>query len=162
MYNLRINYAVAEVIQYLYDKASSNLKCLIHEDDESAAPRYYNSFKCRYLALPMSCAWLLRLHLMQGYPNRMVGETVLRTTFMSMAVCNSLDAAFIHAVNSLTYNAIHLSLVPVIQVGTYSCAILMTCMVECRCVCVCVFTSHNVNVSVCVCAGAHHPTPDTV
>ena len=36
---------------------------------------------------------------------------------MSMAVCNSMDAAFIHAVNSLTYNAIHLSLVPVMQVG---------------------------------------------
>ena len=47
MYNLRINYAVAEVLQYMYDDASSKLKCLIHEDDESAAPRYYNSFKCR-------------------------------------------------------------------------------------------------------------------
>jgi hypothetical protein len=45
----------------------------------------------------------------------MVAETVLRGTFMSMAVCNKLDTAIVHAINSLTYNAVHLSLLPVLQ-----------------------------------------------
>ena len=46
---------------------------------------------------------------------RMVAETVLRATFMSMAVCKNQDAAVVHAINTLTYNALHLSLVPVLQ-----------------------------------------------
>ena len=45
----------------------------------------------------------------------MVAETVLRTTFMSMAVSKNQDAAVVHAVNTLTYNSLHLSLIPVIQ-----------------------------------------------
>lgn len=45
----------------------------------------------------------------------MVAETVLRTTFMSMAVCKNQDAAVVHAINTLAYNALHLSLVPVLQ-----------------------------------------------
>ena len=54
----------------------------------------------------------------------MVGETVLRTTFMSMAMCRDLDAAMLHAINSITFNAMHLSLLPVL-------------MERCVCVCVC-------------------------
>lgn len=47
----------------------------------------------------------------------MVAETVLRTTFMSLAMSKNQDAAVVHAINTLTYNAIHLSLIPVLQVG---------------------------------------------
>jgi len=47
--------------------------------------------------------------------HRMVAETVLRTTFMSMSVCKNQDAAVVHAINTLNYNALHLSLIPVLQ-----------------------------------------------
>lgn len=52
MYRLRINYGVAQVAQYLYDNVTATLKCLIDKDDESAASRYFNSYKCRWVVLP--------------------------------------------------------------------------------------------------------------
>ena len=45
---------------------------------------------------------------------RMVAETVLRTTFMSMSTCDSLESAITHAIFSLTFNSIHLSMLPVL------------------------------------------------
>lgn len=45
---------------------------------------------------------------------RMVGETVTRSTFMSMATCDNLDTAMLHAINNVKLNSLHLSLVPVL------------------------------------------------
>lgn len=46
---------------------------------------------------------------------RMVGETVLRTTFMSMGMCDELDSAMLHAINSVTFNCFHPTLIPVLM-----------------------------------------------
>lgn len=46
---------------------------------------------------------------------RVIAETVLRTTFSSMASCKDQDSAVVHAISSLTNNAMHLSMVPVLQ-----------------------------------------------
>jgi hypothetical protein len=48
MYRLRINYGVVSVTQYLYDYVTSTLKDFIDKDDESAASRYFSSYKCRW------------------------------------------------------------------------------------------------------------------
>lgn len=45
----------------------------------------------------------------------MVAETVLRTSFMCISESEDLDDAINSAINCLTYNAMHLSLVPVLQ-----------------------------------------------
>jgi hypothetical protein len=91
-FKLQINYGVKSVSDYLFQYAISTLGCFIDTCDEDHASRYFESYQCR-----------------------MVAETVLRGTFMSMAVCEKLDTAIVHAINSLTYNALHLSLVPVLQ-----------------------------------------------
>lgn len=54
-YRLRINYGVLQVSQFLYDNVTSTLNCLIDKEDESAASRYFSSYKCRsasYLMCP--------------------------------------------------------------------------------------------------------------
>jgi hypothetical protein len=91
-FKLQINYGVKSVSDYLFQYVISTLGCFIDTCDEDHASRYFESYQCR-----------------------MVAETVLRGTFMSMAVCEKLDTAIVHAINSLTYNALHLSLVPVLQ-----------------------------------------------
>jgi hypothetical protein len=45
----------------------------------------------------------------------MVAETVLRATFNSMMQHEDLDAAIMHAMHSITYNALDLSLLPVLH-----------------------------------------------
>jgi hypothetical protein len=45
----------------------------------------------------------------------MVAETVLRTTFACMATCRNQDEAIVRAINMLMYNALHISLLPVLQ-----------------------------------------------
>jgi hypothetical protein len=91
-FKLLINYGVKSVSDYLFNYVTSTLGCFIDTGDENNASRYYESYQCR-----------------------MVAETVLRSTFMSMAICEDLDTAITHAINSLTYNAVHLSLLPVLQ-----------------------------------------------
>ena len=90
-FRLRINYGVKDVSDYLFRHVMATLGCFIDPGEENNASRYYESYQCR-----------------------MVAETVLRTTFMSMAVCENLDTAMVHAINSLTYNAMHPTLMPVL------------------------------------------------
>jgi hypothetical protein len=92
MFKLRINYGFKSVSDYLFHYVMSTLGCFIDSSDENNASRYYESYQCR-----------------------MVAETVMRTTFMSMAICENMDTAIMHAAKSLTYNAIHPSLLPVLQ-----------------------------------------------
>lgn len=91
MYRLRINYGVSSVARYLFDYITSTLECFVEDTDHNASGRYYDSYRCR-----------------------MVAETVHRATFMSMATCKDLDDAVTHAIGMLTYNAMHLSLLPVL------------------------------------------------
>lgn len=92
MFRLRINYGVKAISDYLFHYEMSTLGCLIDSQDENNASRYYESFQCR-----------------------MVAETVLRAVFSSMMIHDDLDAAMMHAMQSLTYNAIDLSLIPVLH-----------------------------------------------
>ena len=91
MYLLRINYGVAAVSRFTFDFMSEALKCLMNEEDMNAKGRYWESSR-----------------------TRMVTESVHRTTFMSMATCEDLDAAVVHAISTLTCDALHLSLLPVL------------------------------------------------
>ncbi len=92
MFKLRINYGVKAVSDFLFHHEMSTLGCLIDSHDENNASRYYESYQCR-----------------------MVAETVLRTTFSSMMVHEDLDAAMMQAMQSLTYNALNMSLLPVLH-----------------------------------------------
>ncbi len=92
LFSLEINYGIRSVSHYLRGHELSTLSDFIDGDDLSNASRYYDSYQCR-----------------------MVAETVLRTTFMSMCICKDVEAAVGHAVDSLTNNAMHLSLLPVLH-----------------------------------------------
>lgn len=89
MFRLRINYGVKMVINYLADHLLSTLSCLIVAEDERGSSRYRSACICRG-----------------------VGETVLRMTFSSMLRSKDVDAATLHAINSLTYNAVHPCVLP--------------------------------------------------
>lgn len=91
-YKLRINYGVKDVSLYLYNHIIATLRCFFDSADEVNASRYYESYQCR-----------------------MVAETVQRATFVSMMTCDNVDAACVHAIGSLTYNAVHMSLLPVLH-----------------------------------------------
>lgn len=92
MFKLRINYGVKMISDYLYGFELTSLRCFINDGDEANASRYYESFQCR-----------------------MVAETVLRSTFNSMMLHEDLDAAVMHTMQSITYNAMDLSLLPVLH-----------------------------------------------
>lgn len=91
-YKLRINYGVKDVSLYMYNHIIATLRCFFDSADEVNASRYYESYQCR-----------------------MVAETVQRATFVSMVTCDNVDAACVHAIGSLTYNAVHMSLLPVLH-----------------------------------------------
>lgn len=92
MFRLRINYGVADVSNYLKEFLQSTLACFIDGDDENHVNRYYQACQCRIIA-----------------------ETVLRSTFSSMMIHDDLDSAIVYAMQSVTYNALHLSLLPVMH-----------------------------------------------
>ncbi len=71
---------------------TTTLACFVDASDEANSSRYYESYQCR-----------------------MVAETVLRATFNSMMQHEDLDAAIMHAMHSITYNALDLSLLPVLH-----------------------------------------------
>jgi hypothetical protein len=92
LFKLEINYGVQSASVYLYNHELSTLKCFIDTNDEQNASRYYESYQCR-----------------------MVAETVLRVTFMSMSVSKDVEEAVGHAISCLTRNAMHASLLPVLH-----------------------------------------------
>lgn len=92
MFKLRISYGVKMISDYLYNFETVSLACFMDATDEANASRYYESFQCR-----------------------MVAETVLRSTFNSMIMHEDLDSAIIHAMQGITYNAMDLSLIPVLH-----------------------------------------------
>lgn len=51
----------------------------------------------------------------ESYQCRTIAETVLRATFSSMMLHDDLDSAIIYAMQSITYNALDLSLLPVLH-----------------------------------------------
>ena len=81
MFRLRINYGVKAVLDHLCDHILVTLHCLITSDDERNSSRYRMGATCRAVA-----------------------DTVLRCTFMSMLYSKDVDAAVLHAINSLTCN----------------------------------------------------------
>ena len=78
-FRLRINYGYKMVIHYLADNVLATLAPLIDAADERCFSRYKATAICRG-----------------------VGETVLRTTFMSMLLNKDVDASVLYAINSLT------------------------------------------------------------
>jgi hypothetical protein len=92
MFKLRISYGVKMISDYLNTFETQTLRCFINDVDEANASRYYESFQCR-----------------------MIAETVLRATFNSMMMHKDLDSAVMHAIQSITYNAMDLSLLPVLH-----------------------------------------------
>lgn len=55
-------------------------------------PRYYESYLCRVIA-----------------------DTVTKTTMMSMLQCDNTPSAIFHSIQRLSYNALHLSMLPVVH-----------------------------------------------
>ena len=91
MFKLRINYGVKMISDYLFNFANQTLDCFVDSNDEANASRYYESNQCR-----------------------MIAETVLRATFNSMMIHDDLDSAIMYAIQSITYNALDLTLLPVL------------------------------------------------
>ena len=92
MYRLRINYGVKAVSDYLFNFECDTLACLVDKDDVPNQSRYFESYQCR-----------------------MVGETVLRSTFDSMLHHEDLDAAMANTIHAITNNAMDLTLLPVLH-----------------------------------------------
>lgn len=92
MFKLRIGYGVKKVSDMLYNYETTYLACIIEDGALADVSRYYEAVQCR-----------------------MVAETVLRATFSSMMVHDDLDDAMIYAMQSVTHNAVDLSLLPVLH-----------------------------------------------
>jgi hypothetical protein len=87
-----LDYGFKSISDYLYHYELATLKCLMAEYDQNNASRYYESYLCR-----------------------MIADNVSKVTMQSMLQCDTTPAAVFRSIQLLSYNALHLSLLPVVH-----------------------------------------------